>query len=85
MTAEAEQAFAPAARQALAVFGVEPAGLRFVHLSENVSFRVTDARDGSLLVLRLHRPWYHDIAVSDRSIYGPAPWSRPGSRRPNRC
>ena len=34
-----------------------------MHLSENVTFRATDARDGSPLVLRLHRPWYHDIAA----------------------
>ena len=63
MTAAAGQAYAPAARQALAAFGVAPAELRFVHLSENVTFKVTDARDGSMLVLRLHRPWYHDIAA----------------------
>jgi Ser/Thr protein kinase RdoA (MazF antagonist) len=63
MTAAAEQAYAPAARQALAAFGVEPADLHFVHLSENVTFRATDGRDGSPLVLRLHRPWYHDIAA----------------------
>lgn len=63
MTAEAEKAYASAAAQALAAFGVEPADLRFVHLSENVTFRATDARDGSPLVLRLHRPWYHDIAA----------------------
>src|SRR5271157_4775429 len=62
MTTEAEQAYAPAARQALTAFGVEPADLRFVHLSENVTFRAINARDGSPLVLRLHRPWYHDIA-----------------------
>jgi Ser/Thr protein kinase RdoA (MazF antagonist) len=62
MTAEAEQAYAPAALRALAAFGVEPAALRFVNLSENVTFRATDGRDGSLLVLRLHRPWYHTIA-----------------------
>jgi Ser/Thr protein kinase RdoA (MazF antagonist) len=61
MTSEAEQAYAPAARQALAAFGVTAAELRFVNLSENVTFRVTDARDGARLVLRLHRPWYHDI------------------------
>jgi Ser/Thr protein kinase RdoA (MazF antagonist) len=60
--AEIERAYAPAAREALAVFGVEAAELRFVNLSENVTFRVTDARDGAVLVLRLHRPWYHDIA-----------------------
>jgi Ser/Thr protein kinase RdoA (MazF antagonist) len=59
----AEQAYAPAARQALASFGIAPADLRFVHLSENVTFKVTDARDGSLLTLRLHRPWYHDIVA----------------------
>ena len=63
MTKEAEQAYAPAARQALTAFGVEPADLRFVNLSENVTFRAIDARDGSPLVLRLHRPWYHDIAA----------------------
>ena len=58
MTAEA---YEPAARQALEAFGVTRAELCFVRLSENVTFRVTDVRDGSRLVLRLHRPWYHDI------------------------
>jgi Ser/Thr protein kinase RdoA (MazF antagonist) len=57
-----EQAYAPAARQALAAFGIEPTELAFEHLSENVTFRVTDARDGAALVLRLHRPGYHDLA-----------------------
>lgn len=61
MSPTAEQAYAPAARQVLAAFGVAPTELRFVHLSENATFKVTDARDGSLLALRLHRPWYHDI------------------------
>ena len=63
MTEAAGQIYAPAARQALAAFGVAPAELRFVNLSENVTFRVTDARDLSPLVLRLHRPGYHDIAA----------------------
>ena len=63
MTAEAEKVYAPAALQALAAFGIEPVELRFVHLSENVTFRATDGRNGSRLVLRLHRPWYHDIAA----------------------
>ncbi len=63
MTAEAEQAYAPAARQALRAFGIAPAELRFVRMSENITFRVTDASDGSPLVLRLHRPFYHDIAA----------------------
>ena len=61
--AGAEQAYTPAARQALAAFAVEPADLRFVHLGENVTFRATDRRDAAPLVLRLHRPWYHDIAA----------------------
>ncbi len=63
MITEAEQVYAPAARQALGAFGVEPTDLRFIRLAENVTFRVTDARDGSPLVLRLHRPWYHDIVA----------------------
>jgi Ser/Thr protein kinase RdoA (MazF antagonist) len=58
----ADQAYEPAALRALEAFGVAAAEVRFVHLSENVTFRVTDARDGARLVLRLHRPWYHDIA-----------------------
>ncbi len=62
MTTEPAQIYAPAALQALAAFGVGPADLQFVNLSENVTFRATDLRDGSQFVLRLHRPWYHDIA-----------------------
>jgi len=61
ITTDPGQAYAPAALQALAAFGVEPSGLHFVRLSENVTFRAIDARDGSSLVLRLHRPWYHNI------------------------
>ena len=62
MTTAAEQAYSPAARQATRAFGITPADIRFVHLSENVTFKVTDAHNGSPLVLRMHRPWYHDIA-----------------------
>jgi len=58
--AEAEAAYRPAALEALKAFGVEPAGLTFVNLSENITFKVIDARDRSALVLRLHRPGYHD-------------------------
>ena len=57
------QPYEQAARQALAAFGVEPADLRFINLSENVTFCATDSRDGSPLVLRLHRPGYHDIVA----------------------
>jgi Ser/Thr protein kinase RdoA (MazF antagonist) len=63
MREAAEQAYAPAARQALAAFGVAPADLCFVNHSENLTFRVTDARDGAPLVLRLHRPGYQSIAA----------------------
>jgi Ser/Thr protein kinase RdoA (MazF antagonist) len=63
VTTDPEQTYTQAALQALAAFGVEPADLRFVHISENVTFRATDKREGSPLVLRLHRPWYHDIAA----------------------
>jgi len=59
--AAAKAAFEPAAREALKAFGVEPAALAFANVSENVTFRVTDARDGAVYVLRLHRPWYHSF------------------------
>lgn len=61
MSEAAAQAYVPAAEAALAAFGVPAAAMRFVRLAENVTFRVTDARDGRPLVLRLHRPWYHTI------------------------
>jgi len=51
--------FLPAAEAALAAFPIEPAGIEPVSLSENATFRVVDRRDGSVYVLRLHRPWYH--------------------------
>lgn len=59
---EAEALYAPAARKVLEAFGVPASELRFISLSENVTFRVTDARDGRSLTLRLHRPGYHDLA-----------------------
>jgi Ser/Thr protein kinase RdoA (MazF antagonist) len=61
MTTAVEQAYLPAARQVLQAFGITPADIRFVHLSENVTFKVTNAQNGSPLVLRLHRPWYNNI------------------------
>lgn len=63
MTAPTGQAYLQAARETLQGFGITPANMQFVHLSENVTFKVTDARDGSRLVLRLHRPGYHDITA----------------------
>ncbi len=59
--AAAARAYLPAARQAIAAFPVRPADLTPVWISENVTFRVTDARDGAAYALRLHRPGYHDL------------------------
>ena len=53
--------YAPAARAALARFGVEPATLELHQVSENVTFRVADAQ-GKEYVLRLHRPGYRTLA-----------------------
>jgi Ser/Thr protein kinase RdoA (MazF antagonist) len=56
-----DRTFAPAARAALNYFPIEPEDLALVSLSENVTFKVTDARDGRAYVLRLHRPGYHTL------------------------
>lgn len=56
--AAAEQAYAPAAWEALREYAIEPTELKLVSLAENVTFRVTD-RYGASYVLRLHRPGYH--------------------------
>jgi Ser/Thr protein kinase RdoA (MazF antagonist) len=53
--------YAPAARAALAAFPIDPEGLEPVSMAENVTFRVTDRRDGTPYALRLHRPWYHTL------------------------
>ena len=65
--AAAEDAYTPAAREALAAFEVAPAALELVHMAENVTFRVT-GRDGAAYVLRLHRPGYrtHEELKSER-------------------
>jgi Ser/Thr protein kinase RdoA (MazF antagonist) len=55
----AAAAYTPAAREALQAFGIEPAQLALVTVSENVTFKVTNA--DRAYVLRLHRPGYHDI------------------------
>jgi Ser/Thr protein kinase RdoA (MazF antagonist) len=55
-----DTAYRPAAEAALRAFPITPGTLTFVNVSENVTFKVTDARDGAAYVLRLHRPWYHD-------------------------
>jgi Ser/Thr protein kinase RdoA (MazF antagonist) len=59
--AEAARVFTPAATEALQAFAIDPDGLELVALSENVTFRVNDRRDGAAYVLRLHRPGYHTL------------------------
>ncbi len=59
--ARIDEVFTPAAAEALKAFPLEPVGLELVALSENVTFRVTDGRDGEAYVLRLHRPGYHTL------------------------
>lgn len=53
--------FTEPAHAALQAFPVEAHGLTLVAVSENITFRVTDARDGAAYVLRLHRPCYHTL------------------------
>ena len=56
-----DRTFTPAARAALAAFPIDADDPVLVTLSENVTFKVTDRRDGSAYVLRLHRPGYHTL------------------------
>src|SRR5690349_21075265 len=60
--------FTPAAEAALTSFPIDAVDLTLVSLAENVTFKVTDRRDGGAYVLRLHRPGYHtlDELVSER-------------------
>jgi Ser/Thr protein kinase RdoA (MazF antagonist) len=60
-----DRTFAPAARAALEFFPIEAEDLALVSLSENVTFKVTDRRDGQAYVLRLHRPGYHTLEELD--------------------
>lgn len=64
----ARRIFEPPAREALAAFAIEPAALDLVAVAENITFRVTDGRDGAPYVFRLHRPWYHTLEelISER-------------------
>jgi len=64
-----DRTFAPAARAALKAFPIDAQDLTLVSLSENVTFRVTDGRDGRAYVFRLHRPGYHTLEelVSERA------------------
>ena len=64
-----DRTFTPAAHAALAAFPIDPQELTLVSLSENVTFRVTDGRNGKSYVFRLHRPGYHthEELVSERA------------------
>jgi Ser/Thr protein kinase RdoA (MazF antagonist) len=59
--AASPEGFDQAAREAVRAFPIDPVDLTPVWMSENVTFRVTDARDGAAYALRLHRPGYHDL------------------------
>ena len=67
-----ERIFMPAARIALESFPIDASELTLISLSENVTFRVVDRRDGAAYVLRLHRPGYHTLGelVSERAWIG---------------
>ena len=62
---EAIEAYTPAARAALQAFALVPEKLELIKRSENITFRVRDARDGGNYVLRLHRPGYHTLDELD--------------------
>lgn len=64
-----DRTYGPAARAALEAFPIDAQDLELVSLSENVTFRVTDGRDGKSYVFRLHRPGYHTLEelVSERA------------------
>ncbi len=64
-----DRTFTPAAHEALKAFPIDAEDLTLVSLSENVTFKVADRRDGRAYVLRLHRPGYHTLQelVSERA------------------
>ncbi|GEO00436.1 homoserine kinase [Novosphingobium sediminis] len=63
------EAYLPAARAALAAFGLPEIEPHPIGKSENVVFRA-DAPDGTTWALRLHRPGYHALPAleSDRAL-----------------
>ena len=76
--------FRPAALEALGAFPIEPDALELMSLSENVTYRVVDRRDGVAYALRLHRPWYHtlDELISERDWIRALDGAASPSRRP---
>ncbi len=81
----------PAARTALAAFGVKPGSVRLAWHAENLTFDVTDARNGMRYALRLHRPGHNSFeelesefvwvqALRDDGIPTPARQVNPSGR-----
>lgn len=64
--ARLKRAYTPVARRVLEEWQLAPAGVEFVHVMENVTFRAE--RGGRKYVLRFHRPGYntHTEMVSER-------------------
>jgi Ser/Thr protein kinase RdoA (MazF antagonist) len=60
-SAATTQAFTRAARNALKAFPIDRGELTLFSVSENITFKVIDAKDGSAYALRLHRPLYHTL------------------------
>ena len=63
-----DRTFAPAAWAALNDFPIEAEDLTLVSLSENVTFKVTDARDGQAYVLRLPPKVKLEMTVRDSDV-----------------
>ncbi|MDB5495575.1 MAG: aminoglycoside phosphotransferase [Phenylobacterium sp.] len=53
--------FRPAALDALKAFPVTPGEVALAAYSENLTFKVTDAVDGAVYALRLHRPGHNSL------------------------
>jgi len=59
----------PFAKAALARFGFSPqASVSLLSLSENATYRVDDAADGRVAVLRVHRTGYHEPGAIDSEL-----------------
>ena len=61
-----EKALEELAQQTLPEWSLENAELKFVRLSENVTFRVD--KDSQAYVLRIHRSWYHTREELDSEL-----------------
>ncbi len=94
--AVAARVYTPAALEALQAFPIDSTELELVSVSENVTFRVRDASDGTTYVLRLHRPGYHSLdeliaervwirALGDAGIAVPPPLAASDGREYVEC